>query len=98
MEDKRFWTEYKQTFPDFNLFLSYSRYTFNPLEPLPNILNFHLFKDLSAILKWQFCLAFFCRNIDVYLDLSFVCTPPKLVANKQVYDYIYIYIYIYENA
>jgi hypothetical protein len=47
MDDKRFWTEYKQTFPDFNLLLI-SCYTFTPLGQLPNILNFPTFQGFIS--------------------------------------------------
>lgn len=51
MEDKRFWTEYKQTLLDFNPFLSSSCYTFNPLGPLQNIWNFPPFQGFIGYFK-----------------------------------------------
>jgi hypothetical protein len=66
-EDKRFWTEWWQAFPDFNLLLASSWMSFWFVSVVPKYWNVATFSnDSLAILIFWFCPEFRWRDIIIY--------------------------------
>jgi hypothetical protein len=94
-EDRRFWTEWQQAFPEFNLILisSWDKYWF--LTVVPKYLNCVTFlKHLLAIFMSWFCPAFLWRESNIYLVFSvFSSRPTSLPASIKVCVLFLWYLY-----
>jgi hypothetical protein len=57
-EDKRFWTDWKQAFPEFNLLLISSWMSFWFVSVVPKYLNYATFSSDSLVIILWFCPEF----------------------------------------
>jgi hypothetical protein len=70
-EDRRFWTEWQQAFPEFNLLLNSLRMSFWFVSVVPKYLNFATFSNNSLpILIFWFCPEFGWRDMIIYFVFS----------------------------
>jgi hypothetical protein len=85
-EDKRFWTEWQQAFPKFNLFLISSRIPFWLVSDVPKYLNFATFSNNSlALFIFWFCPEFGRRHVIIYFVLSaFISRPTPYITTVEI--------------
>jgi hypothetical protein len=73
-EDKRFWPEWYQAFPELNIILISSWMPFRFVSVVPKYLNFATFSNYSlAVLIFWFCPEFWWRDMIIYFTCCSSC-------------------------
>jgi hypothetical protein len=96
-EDKRFWTEWQQTLPEFNHPLISYRVRFQFVTVVPKYLNCTTFlKHLLPIFVSWFWPVFWWQDSNQYLVFSvFTSRPTSLLASIKVCVFLYMVFILY---